>query len=607
MYKDFLPINKDSMKERNWNQVDVIFISGDAYVDHPSFATGLLSRLLESKGYNVGIISQPRWNTTEDFLALGQPRLCCMISSGNLDSMVAHYTSTKKKRSQDMYSPGGKAGLRPDRALITYCSKAKQVFKGVPIIIGGLEGSLRRLAHYDYWSDTVRRSILLDSKADLLVYGMGERQTVEIVDRLNNGEDIKKLNDIRGTVWHNSKPIPSWPVVDIPSYEETSLRDKKNNIPLEEGKQKYAEAFSLSITHENPMNPECLIQKSGNTCVIQNPPALPLSEKEFDSLFEFPYTRNYHPIYKEMGGIPGLKEVQFSITSNRGCFGACSFCAISSHQGRIIQTRSKDSLIREATTISKHPEFKGYIHDLGGPTANFQGIACNKQKDKGPCSNRQCLFPKPCPNLKDSHLRYIEILQAIRKIPNVKKVFIRSGIRFDYLMLIPDEKTRNLFIKELVENHVSGQLKIAPEHTDNKVLSCMGKLDISLYKKFKEEFILANKKANKRQYLIPYFIAAHPGSTLDSAIDLALFLKKDGFIPNQVQEFYPTPGTVSTCMYYTGIDPRPGKNFEKVYIPKGREANLQRALLQFNKKNNRHLVIEALKKANRLNLIDILR
>ena len=610
----FIPTTLEEMAQRGWSELDILFLSADAYVDHPSFACALLSRLLEAHGYRVGIIAQPDWKNPDSLKILGRPRLCCMISGGNLDSMVAHYTSTKKRRSDDMYSPGGKAGFRPDRPTIIYSNLVRQAFKNLPIVIGGLEASLRRLAHYDYWQDLVRKPIILDAKADLLVYGMGELQILEIADRLAKGEPINGMHDIQGTCysvsekeWNSQAPSagPFEPVM-MPSYEEVSARDKVSNKPEKEGLKAYAKAFQMKMQHENPFSKQCLVQACNGRFVVQNPPARPLSTEQFDSLYEFPYTKRWHPSYDEMGGIPAIKEVQFSITSNRGCYGACSFCAISAHQGRIIQVRSKESLIRETQTLVKHPDFKGYINDLGGPTANFQCTVCDKQMKVGPCANRQCMYPTPCPNVKDAHLEYLEKLDAVASVPGVKKVFIRSGIRFDYLMLCTTEKVRKEFMRKLVKDHVSGQLKVAPEHISKEVLACMGKSPVEVYDAFKEEFFEENKRQGKKQYIIPYFIAAHPGSTLDSAIKLAMYMKKQGFVPDQVQEFYPTPATVSTCMYYTGLDPRPGENFKPVFVPKGREANLQRALLQFNKTENRGLVLEALNKAGKPELAKVL-
>lgn len=613
--KDFIPMTLFDMKRRGWDELDILFVSADAYVDHPSFACALICRLLEANGYRVGIVAQPNWRDPESLKVMGRPRLCCMIGGGNIDSMVAHYTSTKKKRSEDMYSPGGKAGFRPDRPTIVYSNLARQAFKDLPIVIGGLEASLRRLSHYDYWQDLVRKPILFDSKADILVYGMGELQILEIARQLSLGCGVESLRDIPGTCYLISSSqfesmkedgsLPFEPVM-LPSFEEVSLRDKASNKPDSKGQLAYAKAFQLKMMNENPMSKRCLVQECNGRFVIQNPPARPLTTKEFDSLYELPFQRLCHPSYDAMGGIPALKEVQFSITSNRGCYGACSFCAITAHQGRIIQVRSKESLVREATALTKHRDFKGYINDLGGPTANFQCTACEKQQSVGPCAGRQCMYPTPCRNVRDSHLGYLDKLEAVSKVPGVKKVFIRSGIRFDYLMLCASPKVRAKFIENLVRNHVSGQLKVAPEHISKQVLACMGKSPVEVYDAFREEFFEENRRQGKKQFIIPYFIAAHPGSTMQSAIELALYLKKQGFVPDQVQEFYPTPSTVSTCMYYTGLDPRPGEDFKPVYVPKGRDANLQRALLQFNRRENRSLVLEALSKAGRPELARVL-
>ena len=609
---DFLPISKKDLQERGWDGLDILFISADAYVDHPSFACALLGRLLESRGYRVGIVAQPDWKNPESLKVMGKPRLCCMVSGGNIDSMVAHYTSTRKKRSDDMYSPGGKAGKRPDRPTIVYSNLARQAFGDIPIVIGGLEASLRRLAHYDYWQDLVRKSVLQDSKADILVYGMGELQTLEIVRRLSEGVPVSEMRDIQGTCWSMSEKeyaqgdaLPYEPVV-LPSFEEVSQRDKVSNTPTEEGRRAYAKAFNIQMMHENPFEKRCLVQSSNGRIIIENQPARPLTEQEFDSLYELPFQRAWHPCYDRDGGVPAISEVKFSITSNRGCYGGCSFCAITNHQGRIIQTRSLRSLVREAGILTRHKDFKGYIHDLGGPTANFQCPACEKQLKSGPCAHRQCMFPSPCPNVRDSHMQYIRKLEAVASVPGVKKVFIRSGIRFDYLMLCADGKTRRLFMEKLVGDHVSGQLKVAPEHICNPVLGCMGKSPVEVYDAFRDAFFEENRRQGKRQFLIPYLIAAHPGSTLQDAIELALYMKRQGFVPDQVQEFYPTPSTVSTCMYYTGLDPRPGEGFKPVSVPKGRDANLQRALLQFNRKENRALVLEALRKAGRPDLAKVL-
>ena len=605
----FLPTTQEDLHNRSWDQIDIAFISADAYVDHPSFGTALLARLLEREGYRVGIIAQPSWNSTKDFLKMGKPRLCCMISGGNIDSMVSHYTANQKIRSEDEYSPGGKAGLRPDRPTLVYTALAKQAYgSDIPIIIGGLEASLRRLSHYDYWSDKVRKPIILDAKADLLVYGMGERQTVEIVKRLDAGQTIKELTDIPGTVHVlNKKSYEQLPdTLQIPSFEEVSARDAKSNTPTEEGKRAYALAFQLQLAQENPIRGKRIVQACMDRMVVQNRPALPLDEAQFDALFALPFTLDAHPDYEKEGGVPALTEVQFSLTSNRGCFGSCSFCAITSHQGRMIQTRSKDSLLKEAKRMVSHPLFKGYIHDLGGPTANFQGLACDRQLTYGPCPAKECLWPTPCDNLKDYHARYLDLLESLEAIKGVKKVFIRSGIRYDYLLEVCDEQTRSRFMRHLVRHNVSGQLKVAPEHVSPAVLDAMGKPKAELFDAFSELYQEATEEAGKKQYLIPYFIAAHPGSTLDDAIMLSLYLHKSRFIPDQVQEFYPTPGTVSTCMYYTGLDPRMGKRFATIHVPKGRERHLQRALLQYQKPENRPLVLEALEKAKRKDLARVL-
>jgi uncharacterized radical SAM protein YgiQ len=606
----FLPTTQEDLHVRSWDQIDIAFISADAYVDHPSFGAPLLARLLESEGYRVGIIAQPDWNSTKDFLKMGKPRLCCMISGGNIDSMVSHYTANNKPRSEDEYSPGGKARLRPDRPTLVYTAKARQAYgSSVPIIIGGLEASLRRLSHYDYWTDKVRKPIILDAKADLLVYGMGERQSLEIVKRLDQGEAIQSMVDIKGTVYATAKAKfqqDLMSTIELPSFEEVGDRDKQSNTPTEQGKQAYAKAFQIQLMHQNPIRGKRIIQACMDRLVVQNPPALPLDEEQFDHLYELPFTLDAHPDYQKDGGVPALNEVQFSLTSNRGCYGSCSFCAITSHQGRMIQTRSKASLIKEAQRMTQHPAFKGYIHDLGGPTANFQGLACDQQIENGPCPAKECLWPKPCSNLKDYHGRYLDLLQALEAVKGVKKVFIRSGIRYDYLLEVCDKQTRERFMHHLVQNNVSGQLKVAPEHVSPAALDAMGKPTAELFDAFSTLYQDATEQAGKKQYLIPYFIAAHPGSTLEDAITLALYLEKTHFIPDQVQEFYPTPGTVSTCMYYTGLDPRPGKRFTSIHIPKGRERHLQRALLQYNKPENRALVLEALEKANRKDLTRVL-
>ncbi len=600
------------MEKRGWSEVDIVFVSGDAYVDHPSFGTALLGRLFESHGYKVGIVAQPRWDSAEDFLTFGIPRLCCMISSGNIDSMVSHYTANNKIRNDDPYSPGGKGGFRPDRALITYSNRTRQAFgKKTPLIIGGLEASLRRLAHYDFWSNKVRRSVILDTRADLLVYGMGELQSLEILSRLAKGEPVQNLTDIPGTTVNIPRKEydqylqqkKEYSVVPLPSYEEVSERDTQSNTPTSMAQRAYAEAFQAQLKHENPFLKTLITQASGDRIIVVNPPMRPLTQTEFDAVQELPYQRQWHPSYNDKGGIPALSEVQFSITSNRGCFGSCSFCAITSHQGRIITNRSIASLERETSEITALPNFKGNIHDVGGPTANFQDIACEQQKEVGPCQNRMCLYPDPCLNLQDSHPAYLERLGAIAAVDKVKRVFIRSGIRYDYLLATGTNESRQLFMDRLVKHHVSGQLRVAPEHIDPEALAAMGKPKVAWYEQFLKSFYETTKRSGKEQYCIPYFIAGHPGTTLDAAVSLAVYLQQTRFIPEQVQEFYPTPGTIATCMYFSGLDPRVGHNFAPVHIPKGRERRLQRALLQYNNLENRKLVLEALKITNRNDLI----
>ncbi len=596
----FLPTTTSEMNRRGWDSIDILFVSGDAYVDHPSFAAALLGRLFESHGYRVGIVAQPRWDRPDDFQIFGVPRLCCMISSGNIDSMVSNYTSARKKRTDDAYSAAGKGGKRPDRALITYSHRARQALgQQVPIIIGGIEGSLRRFAHYDYWSDMVRRSILLDAKADLLVYGMGELQCLQILKRLDQGESIASITDVSGTVVNLSGTTDTSSLIMLPSYEQVSMRDEKSNTPSPEGKRLYAQATAIQMLYENPFDPTKVGQRSGDRLIVMNPPARPVTQQEFDTIHTLAYTRRWHPQYDKQGGVPALAEVQFSITSNRGCFGSCTFCAITSHQGRMITNRSIASLVQETKEIVALPHFKGNIHDVGGPTANFQDLACNRQKTLGPCQKKYCLDPTPCSLLLDSHPAYLKRLEAVKEVKGVKRVFIRSGIRYDYLLQVADAKTRSLFINRLATKHTSGQLRVAPEHCDPQSLSVMGKPPIELYEQFVNAFNLASTQAGKQQYCIPYFIAAHPGTTLDAAIDLAHYIRQSGFIPQQVQQFYPTPGTAATCMYYSGLDPRPGKNFAPVYVPKGKEAAMQRALMQFNRKENRRLVTEALVLAKR--------
>jgi uncharacterized radical SAM protein YgiQ len=585
------------MERRGWETCDFIFVSGDAYVDHPSFAAAVIGRFLESQGFRVGLIPQPDWNQSASYTILGKPRLAFLVGAGNMDSMVAHYTAAKKPRSQDEYSPGGRAGKRPDRALLKYVEGIRRAYKNAPVIIGGIEASLRRFAHYDYWSDTVRRSILLDSKADILVYGMGERAILEIARRLEQGEPIESIRDVRGTCVRSSqKPdLPEGTYFQLPDYEAIKGSDDPSL-------HRYAEHFMLQKRANEGNGQRSVLEKTDQRWVLQNPSAPPLESDELDRLYELPYTRKAHPIYDREGGIPALREVEFSLVSNRGCYGGCSFCAITYHQGRLVRGRSTKSLVKEAQALTLLKGFKGYIHDVGGPTANFNGPACVRQEQGSACPNRECLFPEPCPQLRADHRTYVETLRELRKLPKVKKVFIRSGIRFDYLLL--DKRWGKEFLDELCAYHVSGQLKVAPEHVSAPVLQAMGKANHGVYEEFRRRYSETNKKLGMDQYLIPYFISAHPGSTLNDAIELALYLKKTGFVPDQVQDFYPTPGTLSTVMYHTDLDPR---SMEKIYVARGeRERRLQRALLQFSHRENKKLVIEALREAGREDLVDIL-
>ena len=584
--KKFLPISIQDMKARGIEQLDFILISGDAYVDHPSFGTAVIGRILEAEGFSVGIIPQPDWNSVENFMILGKPRYAFLINSGNIDSMVNHYTSSKKRRSDDLYSPGGKSGHRPDRAVIVYSNRAREAYKDVPIVIGGIEASLRRFAHYDYWDDKVRRSILIDSKADLLVYGMGEKTIVQIANLLQYGKSISTMNDIRGTVYVTKEISTFKNYIEVPSFEEATS-DKKA----------YNEAFRLESDEQDPIRGKTVIQKHGERYIVQNPPQAPLTVEEMDLSYNLPYMRSYHPIYEKQGGIPAINEVKFSLTSHRGCYGSCSFCALTFHQGRIIQNRSQESIINEAKLLTTFEDFKGYIHDVGGPTANFRHRACRIQEEHGACKNRQCLFPEPCKNLIVSHKEYLDMLRKIRTLPGVKKVFIRSGIRYDYLIYDKNPE----FFDELCKHHISGQLKVAPEHVNNKVLSQMGKPTKEVYNRFVKRYFEINKKIKKEQYLVPYLMSSHPGSDLNAAIELAQYIKEMGYTPEQVQDFYPTPGSLSTAIYYTGVNPLTG---EKVYVPKSaHEKNMQRALLQFKKPENYNLVKEALIKAHREDLI----
>ena len=582
----FLPITQQEVKDRNWDEVDFVLVTGDAYVDHPSFGTAIISRVLEDEGMRVAILSQPDWKSNKDFTRFGRPRLGFMVNSGNVDSMVAHYTAAKKKRSEDAYSPGGKAGLRPDRALIVYCKKIREIYGNVPIIIGGLEASLRRFAGYDYWKDAVMPSVLEDCNADLLSFGMGENQTRQIVRRLNNGEPVASLTDIKGTCYMTKKRPSKKSAIYLPSFKE-----------ITESKKKYAESCRIELDEQDAVRGKPLIQEQRNGWLVQNQPMPPLTTKELDEIYELPFERTWHPSYDEVGGVPAIAEVEFSITHNRGCFGACNFCSIAFHQGRAVTCRSRESIMREAQILTQRPNFKGYIHDLGGPTANFRIPSCEKQKKYGLCPSKKCLAPTPCKQLKVDHSEYLSILKELRALPKVKKVFIRSGIRYDYLLLDKD----SAFFKELVEHHVSGQLKVAPEHCSAAVLDKMGKPHIESYKKFAEKYFAISKKVKKEQYLVPYLMSSHPGSTLKDAIELALFLKEQKLRPQQVQDFYPTPGTISTCMFYTEIDPY---TMKKVYVPKTKEQKAeQRALLQYFRPENRQAVIAALTKAGRKDLI----
>ena len=587
MENKFLPICKQDMIDRGWDTLDFIIVTGDAYVDHHSFGTAIISRVLENAGYKIGIIAQPNWKNTDDFMKLGRPRLGFLVNGGNMDSMVNHYSVSKKQRDKDMYSPGGKMGLRPDRATIVYCNRIREVYKNIPIAIGGIEASLRRFAHYDYWSDKVRKSILIDSGADLLVYGMSEKQIVEVADALNDGFDPKYIRHINGTCYISDTLEEIYDdYVLIPSYKEVC-----------DDKIKYNEAFKVQYDEQDPFRGKAIVQKHGDKYVVQNKPEKPLNREELDAVYALPYQKTYHPIYEKDGGIPAIEEVKFGIVSSRGCFGSCSFCAITFHQGRAVQSRSQDSIIDEAKWISSLPDFKGYIHDVGGPTANFRQEACKKQITKGACKNRQCLHPDPCKNLTVDHSEYLQLLRRLRKLPNIKKVFVRSGIRYDYVMADKDNK----FFRELIEHHVSGQLKVAPEHISEEVLEYMQKPAGNTYDRFRQKFFDINEQLGKKQYLIPYLMSSHPGSTLNSAIELAEYLRDTKYQPEQVQDFYPTPGTLSTAMFYTGKDPLTGKD---VYIPKSKkEKAMQRALLQYKAPRNYDLVYEALVEAGREDLI----
>lgn len=583
----FLPTTREEMEQRGISQLDFVYVIGDAYVDHSSFGPAVISRVLESHGYSVGLIAQPDWKKDESISLLGEPRLAFLVSSGNMDSMVNHYTAAKKRRREDAYSPGGKMGLRPDRAVTVYGNLIRRTYKHTPVILGGIEASLRRLAHYDYWSDSVKRSVLLDSGADLISYGMGEHSIVEIADALDSGLTVRELTFIAGTVYRTKELPPMPDSIRLPDYEETSA-----------SKGAYSRSFQIQYENTDAVTGKVLVESYGSRgYVVQNPPALPLTEQELDDVYELPYMRTWHPKYDREGGIPAFSEIKFSLTSNRGCFGGCNFCALTFHQGRVVQARSEDSLSREAKILIQEKDFKGYIHDVGGPTADFTGPACGKQLKKGVCSHRQCLFPEPCPNLKADHTKYIRILKTLRSLPGVKKVFIRSGIRFDYVMADHSDA----FLRELVAHHVSGQLRVAPEHVSERVLACMGKPAHAVYEKFVGKFNECNRKSGHEQFILPYFMSSHPGSTLSDAVKLAEYIRDMGFIPEQAQDFYPTPSTVSTCMYYTGKNPLTGKT---LHVPRGvHEKAMQRALIQYRLPQNYDLVREALMACGRKDLI----
>lgn len=582
----FLPISKKDMLERGWDEVDFVYVTGDSYVDHPSFGAAIITRVLEDEGYRVAVLSQPDWRGTADFTQFGKPRLGFFVTSGNIDSMVAHYTAAKRKRHDDAYTAGGVAGKRPDRAVIVYSNIIKSIYPDSPVIIGGLEASLRRFAHYDYWDDEVKPSILVESRADLLSFGMGENQTREIAKRLDNGESISSMRDILGTCYLCPTAETTYEGAECPSYENVKTNKKE-----------YAKSCRIQQDEQDHIRGRVIKQKHGRQMLVQNKPMPPLTTQELDHVYSLPYMRAYHPSYEKLGGVPGIAEVEFSITHNRGCFGACNFCSIAFHQGRFITTRSKQSIVDEAKMLTQMPNFKGYIHDVGGPTANFRQPSCTMQLEKGLCKGKKCLAPKPCPNLVSDHAEYLDILRTVRNLNGVKKVFIRSGIRYDYLLKDKDDT----FFRELVENHVSGQLKVAPEHCSAAVLDKMGKPHIEAYVEFSKRYFKYTGEINKEQYLVPYLMSSHPGSTLDDAIELALFLKKRHIRPEQVQDFYPTPGTISTCMFYTELDPY---TMEPVYVAKTEhDKAMQRALLQYYNPKNQRLVEEALKRAKRYDLI----
>ena len=584
----FLPVSREDMRARDWYYYDFLIVTGDAYVDHPSFGAAVISRVLENTGYRVAVLAQPDWHSAKAFSDMGKPRYGVMIGAGNLDSMVAHYTAAKKRRSDDAYSPGRRAGLRPDRAVNVYTRLAREAFGGdIPIVIGGLEASLRRFAHYDYWDDRVRPPILLDSGADLLIYGMGEKAVVSVAEKLSRGISPRDIRDVPGTGFlADSGDACVFPYVQCASYEDVS-RDKRA----------YAEANMLQYDEHDPVRGRAIVQKCGEKTLIVNPPAMPLTTEEFDKVYELPYTREVHPMYEKLGGVPAIEEVRFSIIHNRGCFGACNFCSLAFHQGRMVTSRSHESVLREAEMLTKHPLFKGYIHDVGGPTANFRRPSCKQQMKNGMCRGKSCLAPTPCKNLDADHSDYLSLLRKLRALPGVKKVFIRSGIRFDYLLC---DKSGEFFA-DLVKYHISGQLKVAPEHCVDTVLDCMGKPHNEVFEKFSAKYEKLNKKYGKDQYLVPYLISSHPGSTMRDAVALAEYLNKTGRQPEQVQDFYPTPGTLSTCMYYTGLDPR---TMKPVYVPRRpKEKAMQRALLQWRRPEMRSTVAAALREAGRYDLI----
>ncbi|MBQ4042671.1 MAG: YgiQ family radical SAM protein [Clostridia bacterium] len=592
MPNSFLPVTPEEVREAGREVPDFVYVTGDAYVDHPSFGPAIISRVLEKDGFLVAMLPQPDWRTTDDFKKFGRPRLGFLVSAGNIDSMVAHYTAAKKRRGEDFYSPGCKAGMRPDRATIVYCNRIREAYGDVPIVIGGLEASLRRFAHYDYWDDRVRRSILVDCRADLLSYGMGESCLRRIAHLLDRGIPVKKIRDVRGTVWLGKRG-------DAIHYP-TAAGEDENGAPvgydydtLKTDKKAYARAFSIQYKNNDAVAGKAIVEYYDERMLVANPPMPPLEREELDEVYALPFARTYHPMYEKMGGVPAITEVKFSITHNRGCFGGCNFCALAFHQGRAVRSRSIESCVAEAKQIAAMPDFKGYIHDVGGPTANFRHPACEKQRKSGVCMDRRCLFPKPCPNLNADHAEYIELLKSIEAVPGVKKVFIRSGIRFDYMMADKSDA----FFRKLVCDHVSGQLKVAPEHCSPNVLSKMGKPDVAVYDAFREKYFRLSEEAGKKQFLVPYLMSSHPGSTLDDAIELALYTKRIGLAPEQVQDFYPTPGTASTVMYYTGLDPF---TMKKIYTPTDYgEKRLQRSLLQYRRPENRALIREGLTKAGR--------